>query len=326
MGVKELKDAVSEEVATILASDFQVDVTATRIVPHSNDPAITFPNLDDKRQGAKLIDTCVLYIDIRRSTELNLTHKPRTVARLYSAFVRAMTRCATEHNGHVRGIIGDRVMVLFDQENAFVNAVNCAISMNSVSQYVINKHFTRGEVACGIGVDSGKMLATKTGMRRRGINQHAYRNLVWLGRPANIASKLTDLANKPKDSFQTPMVQAAFSPSLLGGAGTGPLGWVWRKFWPGEFVRQLTRSRHFRGLEHSNVLFEDLIVSEEEYVRRPATKPILVTERVWDGFRAAAPTDPSVTGGWFRPVNIAVPGYDGKVFEADVIYVAFRGS
>jgi class 3 adenylate cyclase len=40
-------------------------------------------------QGTKLIDTCVLYIDIRRSTDLNLSHKPVTVAKLYSAFVRS---------------------------------------------------------------------------------------------------------------------------------------------------------------------------------------------------------------------------------------------
>jgi adenylate cyclase len=100
---KELNDEIVDEVETILASDFEIDVVTTDAVPHSSDAAITFPNLDAKSQGAKLIDTCVLYIDIRRSTELNFTHKPKTVAKLYSAFIRAMTRCARYHKGHVRG-------------------------------------------------------------------------------------------------------------------------------------------------------------------------------------------------------------------------------
>jgi class 3 adenylate cyclase len=99
MSLKDLRDEIVDEVGTILASDFTVEVTATKTVPHSNDPAITFPNLDGKTQKTKLIDTCVLYIDIRRSTELNLTHKPKTVSKLYSAFVRAMTRCARHHDG-----------------------------------------------------------------------------------------------------------------------------------------------------------------------------------------------------------------------------------
>lgn len=105
MTIKDLRDEIADEVGSILSADFQIGVVATDMVPHSADPAITFPNLDAKKQGAKLIDTCVLYIDIRRSTELNLTHKPRTVAKLYSAFVRAMTRCARHHMGHVRGLL-----------------------------------------------------------------------------------------------------------------------------------------------------------------------------------------------------------------------------
>lgn len=321
MGQRELRDAISEEVSIILASDFQIDVTETRTVPHSSDPAITFPNLDEKRQGTKLIDTCVLYIDIRRSTELNLTHKPRTVARLYSAFVRAMTRCAREHKGHVRGIIGDRVMVLFDRDNAFVNAVKCAIAMNSVSQYVINKHFTPGLVECGIGIDAGKMLATKTGMRRRGVNQNAYKNLVWLGRPANVASKLTDLANKPEDSFQFPMVNAAFRQSIL---VSGLANWRWEEIWPNDFVRQLSIDGHTNRLRHSDPLFEHMLIYERKYVRRPKTKPILMTDAVWNGFKVANPEANSVKNGWFDPIDLEVPGYNGQVYSGDVIYTDYR--
>lgn len=95
MSLKDLRHQIDEEVTAIFESAFSIEVTETNSVPHSGDPAITFPNLDTQTQGAKLIDTCVLYIDIRRSTDLNLTHRPRTVAKLYSAFVRAMTHTTT---------------------------------------------------------------------------------------------------------------------------------------------------------------------------------------------------------------------------------------
>jgi class 3 adenylate cyclase len=228
MSLEELRNELSEEVSSMLDSSFSIAITETNAVPNSGDPAITFPNLDADTQGAKLIQTCVLYIDMRRSTDLNFAHRPHTVAKLYSAFVRAMTRTARHYGGHVRGIIGDRVMVLFDARDCFENAVNCAIAMNTISEYIINKHFKANEVKFGIGIDYGKMLATKTGIRRHGQEQANYRNLVWLGRPANVASKLTDVANKPEENVTVPTVHVAYNTQssmggLLGLSGAGAL-------------------------------------------------------------------------------------------------------
>lgn len=210
MGLKDLRAEIDDEVSTLLGSDFAIEVTNTQYVPSASDAAITFPDVTARSQGAKLIETCVLYIDIRRSTELSFKHHARTVARLYTAFVRAMTRVARHYGGHVRGIIGDRVMVIFDRDKCFTNAVNCAIAMNTVATYIINKRFKANEVECGIGIDTGRMLATKTGVRRHGVEQGNYRSLVWLGRPANTASKLTDLANKPALIEEVPIVRVAY--------------------------------------------------------------------------------------------------------------------
>jgi hypothetical protein len=101
-------------------------------------------------------------------------------------------------------------MVIFDSANCFTNAVNCAIAMNTVCKYIINERFKANEVTCGIGIDHGNMLATKTGIRRHGFEQPNYRNLVWLGRPANTASKLTDLANKPAEWEEEKIVSVGY--------------------------------------------------------------------------------------------------------------------
>lgn len=314
--MSDLRDELSDEVGTILAKDFTVTATKTNTVPHSSDGAITFPNLDAKTQACKLIDTCVLYIDIRRSTELSISHKAETVAKLYSAFVRAMTKCARHYGGHVRGIIGDRVMVIFDCDDCFANAVNCAILMNSAAKYVINKHFTRNEVQCGIGIDTGKMLVTKTGFRRRGVEQHNYKNLVWLGRPANVASKLTDIANKSGEGITVDKVRVAYQ-------GILSTDWYWQDEWTNDFAKNVSSSI-LGGLSHSNPRYRSHYMTTEYLTTREATKPILMTAPVYNGFKAARPDDKSVKGGWFKKVAVEVPGYTGDVYGGDVHFTAFN--
>lgn len=313
--MSELRDELSDEVGTILAQDFTVTAVTTKVVPHSSDGAITFPNLDAKTQACKLINTCVLYIDIRRSTVLSIQHKPQTVAKLYSAFVRAMTKCARHYGGHVRGIIGDRVMVLFDCDDCFRKAVDCAIMMNATAHHVINKHFTRNDVQCGIGIDTGRMLVTKTGFRRRGYEQHNYKNLVWLGRPANVASKLTDLANKKAEIIRCDKVRVAYS-------FPNSIDLIWRNEWPSDFAKSFSHTI-LMGFRHRdpNYFSHHMIVEDVEL--RAATPPILMTEFVYNGLVAAHPHVDYVQSGWFKPVEVEVPGYSRKVYGGDVIFMAF---
>ena len=315
MGLKEFRLDIVDEVSTILDSSFDIQIVTTGSVPHSDDPAITFPNLDDHWQGTKLVETCVLYVDMRRSTELSFQHRPKTTAKLYSSFVRAMTRCATNHAGEVRGIVGDRVMVLFPPDRCFVRAVDTAILMNSVCKYVLNKNFKHNEVTFGIGIDYGRMLATKTGIRRHGSAQASYRNLVWLGRPANIASKLTDIANKPEISHDFIVVNAAYAASVFD-------LWTWQNEYPSNFVTQL---RCEGGtIRHNNPYFQSFFLSSENWVERERTPPILMTEAVYNGFRRADPERECIKKKWIKRLNARVPESSAAIYGGDVIYTIFQ--
>ena len=315
MNFTELKKDVTEEVSAILSSEFSIEVTNTQTVPHSSDGAITFPNLDNKSQGTKLIESTVLYVDMRRSTQLSLQHRRHTVARLYSAFVRAMTRCAGQFGGEVRGIIGDRVMILFNSSNCFTAAVDTAILINSVCSYIINMHFVHNEVTFGIGIDYGPMLATKTGIRRHGAAQQSYRSLVWLGRPANIASKLTDNANKGEESVDLVMLNVAY---LRG------LQLVYFEEYPHLFVRKFTFNSQKNMMVHNDPTFHSFYTTTRKHVTKPATPSILMTKRVYDGFRQARPTAPCIVNGWFAPVSVNILGYTEQVYGGGVIYTIFK--
>ena len=315
MNISEFEKDVREEIATILSSEFNIDVTKTNSVPHSDDSAITFPNLDEKSQRSKFIETTVLYVDMRRSTDLSLKHHSQTVAKLYSAFVRGIMRCADAFHSEVRGIIGDRVMVLFAPENCFANAVHTSILINSVCKHVINKHFIHDQVAFGIGIDYGRMLATKTGIRRHGSAQQSYRSLVWLGRPANIASKLTDNANKPEETVTLTKVKVGYDYGY---------GLTYQDEWPHIFIQQFTRNYLTGNYHHWNSAYRSFYTVQENCVTRESTPAILMTKQVYDGFRSAKPDAPEVKNGWFKEINVAIPEYSGKVFGGNVIYTIFE--
>ncbi len=310
------KADVNEEVSTILDPTFTINATETAFVPHSDDGAITFPNLDEKYQNVKVLETTVLYVDMRRSTELSLKHKRDTVARLYSAFVRAMTRCAKAFGGEVRGIIGDRVMMLFDRPNCFTEAVDTAVLINSVCQYILNLHFRHDEVSFGVGIDYGRMLATKTGIRRHGSAQGSYHSLVWLGRPANIASKLTDHANKSAETVAVTYARVAYA---------NPLGGLsYKNEWPADVMQQFT----YNGsglMVHSDPTFHSWATATEDLTTSAASPPILMSKRVYDGYRTARPAAVELQNAWYTLVDRKVPNVTEEIYGGDVIYVAIRG-
>jgi adenylate cyclase len=316
MALKDLRNEIDEAVTTLFAPAFTFEVTDTAGVPHSSDAAITFPNFDQQYQRTKLLETTVLYADMRRSTQLNFEHRRPTVGKLYTAFVLAMTRAATYYGGEVRGIIGDRVMVIFEQANCFTKAFDTAILINSVCKYIINTRFAHNEVQFGIGIDYGRMMATKTGIYRRGAAQQSYRSLVWLGRPANVASKLTDNANKPEDSDTIDVVNVCYD------HGQGPT-WVQEYTW--DFLKAFTLNALTNTYQHWNPTYRRFSMGTQKWVRRKATPPILMTEAVYKGLKRDRPTDLSIISGWLKATQLRIPEYSGTIYGANVIFPDIKG-
>lgn len=192
-----IKDKLSEiELDIKDVRNLGFSYTSTKEVPSRGDTVLTFEKGEDKK--GKEIETCVLFVDIRNSVQLNEEHSPNTMGKIYTAFTKSMLKIAKYHSGEVRNIIGDRVMIVFPTENCAENAVECAISINHISE-IMNKVFSDVDFRCGIGIDYGEMKVIKVGIIRQGDNNVENKNLVWIGKPANIASRLTDIANKKID-------------------------------------------------------------------------------------------------------------------------------
>jgi adenylate cyclase len=309
VALRDFLKALDNEVSTVLDSSFEIEIIETKFVPNFDDPNITFDNLDTKKKKCKRLESCVLYVDIRDSVKLSAEKQPKTLAKVYSSFVRSMIACAQYYGGHVRNIIGDRVMVVFDQEDCFEKSINTATLMNSVCKYILNKRINSTDFKCGIGIDYGKMLITKGGAIRQGAEKEFYRSLVWLGKPANIASRLTDLANKTEFSQISAINQGNYYPYIK--------DWHWQSKPYEQFIDEL-ESTSSRMLKHRDDHFYTFFKTTISHSK--SHSPILITKAVFDGLKRDCPQSSYVEKNLFSKKDVSVRDYSGDVYGGDAFF------
>jgi adenylate cyclase len=314
LSIENLLNSLDEEIGIIYSSDFKIEITETKYVPNFDDSNLAYENFDTKKKKVKTIETCVLFIDIRKSTSLNLKHYPQTMAKLYSSFIRSMIKAAEYYDGKIRNIIGDRIMVVFDSEQCFTNAVNTAILMNTISQKIINEKFKNNSFTCGIGIDYGKMMVTKCGTIKQGHENANYKSLVWLGRPANIASKLTDEANKNSTSSIKEILKVGFHyPNI------DKLHWQEQTI--NEFEKNIIFSYITPNMIYKDENFSTFFGTTKTESNYDSTPPILMTETVYNGYKKENPDNESINKNWWSKKNRKISDYDGIVYGGDVIKI-----
>lgn len=311
MALKDFLAEIKDEVKTVNSSDFEIKIHETNFVPRFDDSLITYDNLDDRVKHCKRLESCVLYVDIRSSASLSASKKPHTLARIYSSFVRSMIAAARYRGGHVRNIIGDRVMVIFDKEDCFTDAVETAVLMNTIAHHVIAKQVGGFDFKCGIGIDYGTMLVTKAGAVRRGSEREFYRSLVWLGRPANIASRLTDIANKTMFE-ETPKIREGYHYPNID-------EWSWLEYSYEGFI------------DHLEVTYSPMLKHKDEYFKAfhkssdyswKSFSPILMTNDVYQGYKRENPDADSIENGWWKKQYPNITEYSGDVYGGGVYKTA----
>lgn len=277
-----------------------VEFTPLQDVPNVNTTSLlTFESGDVKR--GRTIKTCVLYVDIRNSVKLIKDKQTKTMGKIYTAFTKAVLIAARNEGGCVRNIIGDRVMVVFPEKDCFVNAVHCAFTIHNISQ-IINRIFPTVDFSCGIGIDYGTMSVLKVGIDRRDDEKQENMNLVWVGYPANYASRLTDVANKSVTE------QYRITGITMGS----------------QFVTEQTFSKdgllsQLRSNGNALVPLFHLTASKIEPIKHQFN-PILVSEAVYKGYAIALPNDPCIVNNWWHLENYPIKDIDFQVYGTDVLW------
>lgn len=327
MAVKTILEEIEKDVIDVVKTNFIYN--NARAVPSPNDAELTYESGVEKK--GKNIETCVLYVDIRNSVALTEKHHTQTMGRIYTAFTKAVLKVARHHNGHTRNIIGDRVMIVFPSTDCFINAVNCAISINHIAEYIINKQFGGVDFKCGIGIDYGELRVIKVGIQRRGNEKGENKGLVWVGYPANIASRLTDNANKTIEYpyfevIRNPIKPRAIKPlfpltlAFLGNTSDydpKALNYLTSsqtvEMTPEEFASNISQLS-----DGSIYMTGGKLIKFQKRIKKYVYPSILMTGAVYNGFKAARPNDSSIMNNFWKEQIHQFKNVDGKVFGGSI--------
>ena len=291
-------------------------------VPGLDDTNLTYGNGEEKK--GIVINTCVLFVDIRDSVQLTKSKQARTMGRIYSVFTHCVLLAAQYEGGYVRNIIGDRVMVVFPQEDCYSKAVNCAITINHIAS-MINKKFDNFEFKCGIGVDYGKLSVMKVGIQKKGAENDDNKGLVWVGDPANLASRLTDCANKEfTDTYYSiygefyeynPLYHASL-PSNLG--FNRPSGYYSKTqiFTAEKFASEIKLSQDRLELSSCRKVY-----SIEKKEQKYKFANILLSNKVYQEFAQANPNRSSIKEGLWKKQTHEIKDIDYDVWGGDIVWV-----
>jgi class 3 adenylate cyclase len=167
------------------------------VVP--SDTSVTLGN------GAVKIDAVVLYADLADSTEMVDRRTAFFAAEVYKTFLHCSAKIIKSEGGEITAYDGDRVMAVFIGEWKNTSAVRAAMKINAAVRDIIQPSLksvykdTDFVLKHVCGIDRSTLFVAKTGVR--GAN-----DLVWVGRAANYAAKLSSLP----ENYQTYITKTVY--------------------------------------------------------------------------------------------------------------------
>jgi len=177
-----LKDEIQQQVKATFQTDWST--RAGTVVP--SDDSIKLSN------DAVELEATVLYADMADSTKLVDGYKNWFAAAIYKTFLFSAAKIIRAEGGTITAYDGDRIMAVFIGGSKNTAAVRAGMKIKWAVDEIINParlaKFANNQyiVKHVVGIDTSKLYVARTGVR--GAN-----DLVWVGRAANYAAKLSTL-------------------------------------------------------------------------------------------------------------------------------------
>jgi len=196
-----MKEKLEQEVKEILNWNIEVKNESSK-VPSKSDLTLG--------ETARLVETCILFVDIRGSSVITDTHRKTTTIKILNAFLNGVVRIAKTNWGHVRSFNGDSLLVIFDPDMDNIvcdRAVHTALQIKGFVTEVLAPELERKgyveKFEVGIGIAKDKVLVSKVGIRGTDNN-----DLIWTSTGTNIAAKM---GNSGTDIIITNQVHSELS-------------------------------------------------------------------------------------------------------------------
>ena len=207
--------SLREELASEVAETFRArwDERDGSVVPEDDDIRL--------ENDAVKLEATVLYADLADSTDLVDGNAPFFAAEIYKTFLRCAARIIRSEGGVITAYDGDRIMGVYIGDSKNTSAVRSALKINWAVQYIIdparNTQYPglKYQLRHVVGIDTSDLFIARTGVR--GAN-----DLVWVGRSANYAAKLSALPSTYQ-TYITEGVHSRLHPSTKIGSGGQPM-------------------------------------------------------------------------------------------------------
>lgn len=180
-----------------LKTDLIAEVRATFKTSWDEQAAQKVPEPTDLRLNSNhakdLEKAVVLYADLDGSTQLVDNHSWSKSAEIYKTFLRCSSQIIKGLGGVITAYDGDRVMAVFTGDSKCSSAAKAALrihwAVNNIIQPEMKAVYVNSDyvVKHVVGIDLSQLRAARIGV-------HGDNDIVWIGRAANHAAKLTTLS------------------------------------------------------------------------------------------------------------------------------------
>ena len=169
----------------------------------------TLPPLNEITDSNKVFKgkLSVLFVDMRKSTDLTDELKSKKMVKVYRSFIRVAIQAIRYSGGYTRQFAGDGIMGVFQDSNedeqvitSSNKAVKAARYIHTLIDYCLNPALKKSMdicIGCGVGICTGTIMITKVGMRGKESDQTTENETgaVWVGSTTNYASRYCSLAH-----------------------------------------------------------------------------------------------------------------------------------
>ena len=192
------------------------------------------------RNHAVDLEATILYTDLDESTRLVGNYKDEFAAENYKTFLQCATKIIRSEGGYIRSFDGDRVMGVFIGNSKNTSAVRCGLKINyavkNIIQPKLKKQYpnTKYVMRHVTGIDTSKVMVAKAGIRNSN-------DLVWIGRAANHAAKLSAMSAAYPTWITGNVYDAMHDQAKY---SNGKNMWEQRK-WTAQNNRRIYRSRYW---------------------------------------------------------------------------------
>ncbi|MFS8047022.1 adenylate/guanylate cyclase domain-containing protein [Rhizobium sp. BR 314] len=195
------------------------DTRDGRVVPAPTDLKLSNDAVEFER-------ATVLYADLTASTNMVDTLGWEKAAEIYKSFLFCSGKIIRNKGGTITSYDGDRVMGVFVGDHQSTSAAKCGLMINWAVQEIINpalnKQYTGNTftVSQVVGIDTSEVRAARTGVR--GDN-----DIVWVGRAANYAAKLTEIKQAERTWITKDVYDRMAEEAKIGG---NPKQDMWKRY------------------------------------------------------------------------------------------------